>query len=575
MLLFRPLRHSTRLYHAKGKAGTLRSLRSDSFESEGTIQFPRQKAIAHPSPDPQRQTRSKKNVEQPHRNYKHFPADKDAAELTQARYQAKFMHELEPWLDHGACDFVLDIRDARLPFSTENKRLAGMIRHIPRIVVFNRCDLSDPTYERPLLDFYTRHNIPCLFTDAKRGHNMRALLDAIRSLPVFNNFDRPVVGLALGFTNVGKTSVVSRLRQLGRSNYDRELMINPLDVHKRIGEQKFSLHIDRKPGTTRMMNATVISREPVVVLHDTPGLSYPNLTVQEELALKYTSCMLNPYGAKRRGVTLEMAMSYLLQHIMNRPVPRSRLLAHLCLDESDVPTMAATPYHIFRRIHTMHMNGRKHGGMDMRDIEGTVGLLAAKHIEKLFSRGALGQITLDTLPYDLDSLTTDLVPSPEFKPAFWDQRQSVAFHTDTILAAESRAGTTEFPEEERRGAVGTDGIALPRSMRTYGSWQNRDTTLDKKLYAPHHYLSTWSSKVPLVSSSKSVSDAAGAAGRGGRFPWQRGQYGSAAKSEMARKPEASRAVSAGMVGARTPSERAERGREREGIHPDAINYQFH
>ena len=41
-------------------------------------------------------------------------------------------------------DMVLEVRDARIPFSSSNPELEGLVRHKRRFIVLNKADLAAP-----------------------------------------------------------------------------------------------------------------------------------------------------------------------------------------------------------------------------------------------------------------------------------------------------------------------------------------------------------------------------------------------------------------------------------------------
>ena len=90
---------------------------------------------------------------QPRANYPQFPAftyicyiysscSWDCVQLLSARSHRNLMHTLQDRM--RLIDLVLEVRDARIPFSSANPELDALVRHKRRLIVLNKADLAAP-----------------------------------------------------------------------------------------------------------------------------------------------------------------------------------------------------------------------------------------------------------------------------------------------------------------------------------------------------------------------------------------------------------------------------------------------
>jgi mitochondrial GTPase 1 len=186
----------------------------------------------------------------------------------------------------GSVDFVLEMRDARLPFTTENPTLRKLIRGKPHLIVFNKAELAHQECNIAVQRYYEAQGSFALFTSARR--TWKDTVEAVRRfvvavIPQQSFRTAAQIGLVVGMPNVGKSTLINSLRMAHEYQFHKD------DFHRsRTGET-----VSMQPGTTRGIKMVPICKDPNVVLYDTPGLTLPGCFAKEA-GLKLAACGIVP-----------------------------------------------------------------------------------------------------------------------------------------------------------------------------------------------------------------------------------------------------------------------------------------
>lgn len=116
-------------------------------------------------------------------------------------------------------DAVVEITDARIPFSSRNPEIKKICGSKPRLVLLNKADSADPDITSMWLEYYKKQGLAALATDCRSGRNVNkfyALLKEILSADIekWNSrgmSGRPIRIMIVGIPNVGKSSFINRL----------------------------------------------------------------------------------------------------------------------------------------------------------------------------------------------------------------------------------------------------------------------------------------------------------------------------------------------------------------------------
>lgn len=154
-------------------------------------------------------------------------------------------------------DAVVEIVDARIPVSSRNPELAGIISNKPRLILLNKCDMADSNATAQWIQYYAKENIPAIAVDCRSGKGISKFKDAVKTLladKLESYCEKGMVGkplrvMIVGIPNVGKSSFINRIAGNSRAK------------------------VENRPGVTRGNQWFTVDRQ--LELLDTPGVLWP------------------------------------------------------------------------------------------------------------------------------------------------------------------------------------------------------------------------------------------------------------------------------------------------------------
>lgn len=154
-------------------------------------------------------------------------------------------------------DAVVEIVDARIPVSSRNPDLAGIISDKPLLKLLNKCDMADPNATAEWIKYYAKQNIPAIAVDCRSGKGLNKfkeevktlLADKLRIYAEKGMAGKPLRVMIVGIPNVGKSSFINRIAGNSRAK------------------------VANRPGVTRGNQWFTIDRQ--LELLDTPGVLWP------------------------------------------------------------------------------------------------------------------------------------------------------------------------------------------------------------------------------------------------------------------------------------------------------------
>ena len=168
-----------------------------------------------------------------------------------------------------AVDAVAEIIDARIPASSRNPDLAGIVVNKPGLILMNKSDISDPAANKIWSDFFRSDGKKVLTVDCRSGKGLGGFVPAVKEIlseKIERNRRRGMPGkmlrvMVVGVPNCGKSSFINRMARSAKT---------------KVGD---------RPGVTR--GEQWVSIGGGVELLDTAGVLWPkfdDMTVGEKLA---------------------------------------------------------------------------------------------------------------------------------------------------------------------------------------------------------------------------------------------------------------------------------------------------
>jgi len=137
-------------------------------------------------------------------NYQWYPGH-----MTRARRQ---MQE-----DIKLIDLVIELVDARIPFSSRNPDIDELGKNKARLILLNKSDLADPVGNKLWTGFFREKGYHVLETDSKSGAGIKAINGTVREAcrekierdRKRGILNRPVRAMVAGIPNVGKSTFIN------------------------------------------------------------------------------------------------------------------------------------------------------------------------------------------------------------------------------------------------------------------------------------------------------------------------------------------------------------------------------
>lgn len=125
----------------------------------------------------------------------------------------------------GLVDAVAEIVDSRIPVSSRNPELAGIVADKPRMILLNKCDIADQKATEMWINYYRKNGIIAIPLDCRTGKGTENFIKSVKSLlvPKLEMYDRkgmvgkPLRVMVVGIPNVGKSSFINRMSKYGKA----------------------------------------------------------------------------------------------------------------------------------------------------------------------------------------------------------------------------------------------------------------------------------------------------------------------------------------------------------------------
>ncbi|MCP1319691.1 ribosome biogenesis GTPase YlqF [Halomonas sp. 707B3] len=205
-------------------------------------------------------------------------------------------------------DVVIEVLDARLPYSSANPMLAELTRHKPVLKILSRADLADPARTDEWVAFFdAQEDTRALAITTTNTRELKKIPKLCHELAGAVRADRDVRVMVMGIPNVGKSTLINGLagRKIAKTG-------NEPAVTKR--QQK--VRIDGR-----------------VALIDTPGVLWPKIEDQasayrlaasgaiRDTAIEYTDVAIVASAELAKRYPAELTARYKLKELPTYEAP--------------------------------------------------------------------------------------------------------------------------------------------------------------------------------------------------------------------------------------------------------------
>ncbi|EGW34326.1 uncharacterized protein SPAPADRAFT_59741 [Spathaspora passalidarum NRRL Y-27907] len=217
-------------------------------------------------------------------------------------------------------DLVVEVRDGRAPLATSNVLFDRVLSGKKKLVLYSKKDLS--IINTKLLDkWHSSSNEDYMYVNCNNNTDVKKIINKIKQ--EYHDYDLPpplgLRAMIIGMPNVGKSTLVNKLREVG----------NPVNKNAISQKQTKVAKVGGQPGVTRNTSEVIrICKNPDLFVYDTPGVFLPTVKDPE------TMLTLGLVGCVHESFIDPIILADYLLYLLNLQDPRGVLYA----DFMDHPT---------------------------------------------------------------------------------------------------------------------------------------------------------------------------------------------------------------------------------------------
>ncbi|KAK8649257.1 hypothetical protein V6N13_129990 [Hibiscus sabdariffa] len=162
-------------------------------------------------------------------------------------------------------DLVIEVRDARIPFSSANQDLQPQLSAKRRVIALNKKDLANANVLNKWVRYFDSSNQDCLPINAHSRSSVRKLLDLVEfKLKEVMSREPTLLVMVVGVPNVGKSALINSIHQIASTRFP-------------VQEKMKRATVGPLPGVTQDIAGYKIAHQPSIYVLDTPGVLVPNI----------------------------------------------------------------------------------------------------------------------------------------------------------------------------------------------------------------------------------------------------------------------------------------------------------
>jgi len=186
-------------------------------------------------------------------------------------------------------DLIIEVMDARIPYSSENPLVSQFRQNKPCIKLLNKTDLADPVVTKKWIDYLTQDaQTKALAVSATDEALIKSIPQAIKTfLAERMRAEKPLRTMIMGIPNVGKSTIINILA--GRA------------IAK----------VGNEPAVTKRQQEIYLNNN--IILSDTPGILWPRMENKNSGYRLAATGAVKDSAMEYEDVAL-FALDYLIQH---------------------------------------------------------------------------------------------------------------------------------------------------------------------------------------------------------------------------------------------------------------------
>ena len=186
-------------------------------------------------------------------------------------------------------DAVIEVIDARLPYSSGYDNIAGLLNDKPRLILLNKSDLTEKTELQPWIKkLEEKTGWPVIPTDAKNSKDLSIIVKKavelseprIQALIKKGLLRRPARIMVVGMPNVGKSSIINKLTRSSKTKTGAKAGVTRQQQWVRINPQ---LDLLDTPGIIPMKQENQEVAKKLAFVNSVSENAYSNELVANEL----------------------------------------------------------------------------------------------------------------------------------------------------------------------------------------------------------------------------------------------------------------------------------------------------
>lgn len=107
-------------------------------------------------------------------------------------------------------NIILEIVDARLPFSSSNPNIKKICKNILKIKILNKNDIADPAVTKAWLDYFKDNNEKALAITGRNPKETKRAIEYCQGFTKKNNAQKTKI-MVIGIPNTGKSTIINSI----------------------------------------------------------------------------------------------------------------------------------------------------------------------------------------------------------------------------------------------------------------------------------------------------------------------------------------------------------------------------